>query len=576
MDLSHASSSPSVQQNEPYSQAYDDSPCGIGDYHDDVTPMSDDGAVMRSAVSPQLHCPATSATSSSASSRPSVAAATHRDQDGENKRFVSEMASAEQQGAKKFQEDSHFVFVSRDGSVMASGCFDGHGGKNGEVASRCAKRVATEFFHNSWRDCRDWKDEMWREQFVQLFAQIHARIREEFLHNPDAKKARGNVPVYVEKGTGIIRNRANNFPIHGGTTGTVVVVVFKPNGERYCVTTNVGDSDALICLSRATGTPVADTLIRSLSEAEHGPETPPEKPSTVAHLSVDHGPDSEIEFDRIQRLDNTQYPQKLLFIYDKPGSSFCKADCPRVFRDDGVKDPVYAKNPLAYGIHATNFRRDPAMYAVSPYEAPDVTCIAMTRSMGDFYAHQYGLSCEPDVSVCHLTPGCDYTIAVGSDGVWDCWAWEQFADYLHRGNASSSQVVHSSSTQQRPLQSSHFGSEQSTTTTVPRLPIQEFTTHVLKESFDRANHYFGSNAVDDASLILMRIGPNPPIVKDTRLTMASSSLPQYSPEPSPRAFVTDVAPVYVANASSSSISNSNSSSQSRGSSHLKHTNGQSH
>ena len=52
------------------------------------------------------------------------------------------------------------------------------------------------------------------------------------------------------------------------------------------------------------------------------------------------------------------------------------------------------------GLHPTNVRYEPAVYAVTPRQVvQDSTCIAMTRALGDFYAHQFGLTFEPDLRV---------------------------------------------------------------------------------------------------------------------------------------------------------------------------------
>ncbi|ETO22567.1 hypothetical protein RFI_14627 [Reticulomyxa filosa] len=90
--------------------------------------------------------------------------------------------------------------------------------------------------------------------------------------------------------------------------------------------------------------------------------------------------------------------QILLFVYDQANMTR-KYDCPLVFLEDGTKDPKYVKNPWGYNLRPTNVRYDPAAYAVSPFGVTnDVTCIAMTRSLGDFYAHQFGLSHHPDLT----------------------------------------------------------------------------------------------------------------------------------------------------------------------------------
>lgn len=80
----------------------------------------------------------------------------------------------------------------------------------------------------------------------------------------------------------------------------------------------------------------------------------------------------------------------------------------------------------------TNVRYDPGVYAVTPKGVgEDTTCIAMTRSIGDLYAHQFGMTNLPSITFEELELEEEYTIAVGSDGVWDCWKWADFADFLN-------------------------------------------------------------------------------------------------------------------------------------------------
>lgn len=99
-------------------------------------------------------------------------------------RFVSEMFGDERQGAKKFQEDAHFMFksphASPDGALMVAGVFDGHGRENGMYASRCAKSVAVAFFKDNWKLCLQWDEETWCREFKQLFNRIHSEIRNTF------------------------------------------------------------------------------------------------------------------------------------------------------------------------------------------------------------------------------------------------------------------------------------------------------------------------------------------------------------------------------------------------------------
>jgi hypothetical protein len=101
----------------------------------------------------------------------------------------------------------------------------------------------------------------------------------------------------------------------------------------------------------------------------------------------------------VQKLPADEYPHKLLYVYDKT-NVFRKYECPLVFLENGTKDPVFVQNPWGSGLHPTNVRYEPAVYAVTPRQInKDSTCIAMTRALGDFYAHQFVLTCEPSIVV---------------------------------------------------------------------------------------------------------------------------------------------------------------------------------
>jgi serine/threonine protein phosphatase PrpC len=211
-----------------------------------------------------------------------------------------------------------------------------------------------------------------------------------------------------------VRNSAGD-PIHGGSTATLVVMTKDANGAgANLITANVGDSTAFLVPTRGTWD----------------------------FLSVDHGPENQDEWQRVNRASSDPsspcYDTKLLFVYDKT-NVFRKYECPCVFQPDGTKDQQYVANPWGYGLHPTNVRYEPAVYAVTPRSvSKDSTCIAMTRALGDFYAHQFGLTHEPSISVkriscadsgsedttqthsnSYATSEQAYTIFVASDGVWD-------------------------------------------------------------------------------------------------------------------------------------------------------------
>ena len=60
---------------------------------------------------------------------------------------------------------------------------------------------------------------------------------------------------------------------------------------------------------------------------------------------------------------------------------------------------------------------------------------------GDFYAHPFGLTYDPSVEVCILPSAAECAtgagavdvplfVVVASDGVWDCWRYELFAEHV--------------------------------------------------------------------------------------------------------------------------------------------------
>jgi serine/threonine protein phosphatase PrpC len=144
-----------------------------------------------------------------------------------------------------------------------------------------------------------------------------------------------------------------------------------------------------------------------------------------------------------------------------------------VFNEQGEQDEKYVKNPWGNGLHPTNVRYEVAMYMTTPREVVrDSTCIAMTRALGDLYAHPFGLTHVPSITTYELPANRKCVVAVASDGVWDCWTFNDFSDYI-RENITK-----------------EIGMKQ-----------------VLDESVSRAIANFGAKHYDDASLVSWVIEP---------------------------------------------------------------------
>jgi serine/threonine protein phosphatase PrpC len=358
----------------------------------------------------------------------------------------------ERKGAKQWQEDAFFYYRAHSGRIIVAAIFDGHGGYNGLVASTTARDAIAAFVREEGKAFEAWAVEEWKQRLVRFFDQCHSTIRERFLNDrsQEGVGAAGGKRVVDEKG--IVRT-LNGDPVHGGSTATIVIVIRHDDGGATVVCANTGDSAALV-MPRGKGRP--------------------------EFLTVDHGPENADEFKRVSSLSDAQYPTKLMFVYDK-ANVFRKYECPPVFLANGTKDPVLVQNPWANGLHPTNVRYEPAVYAVTPrHISKDTTCIAMTRALGDFYAHQFGLTHVPSVQVKVLEPKVAYTITVASDGIWDCWKYEDLMEFVNQKLDRTNNDV------------------------------EAVVEYALSESIQRAVTNFGAKHYDDASLICILLDGNPP------------------------------------------------------------------
>lgn len=365
------------------------------------------------------------------------------------------VAASAEKGAKTHQEDSWCIFCSPDKTFIAACIFDGHGGLNGRYASKKCAELSWEWFQQEWVNMIGFSKEDWEKELKTFFLKLHDNIRNVFVEQEMSYRSKSNASMdgIVDK-KGVVR-RSSGQPIHGGTTASVCIIV-NSEDKRECICANVGDSEALLL-------PLNQKLL-------------PKVQKNYLHLSVDHSPNSLKEWERIDKLPKDEYPDKLVFVYDKTNMDL-KFKCPHVFLEygpmRGTKDQEYVRNPWGHDLRPCNARYDPAVYAVSPSGVKeDRTCIAMTRALGDFYAHQFGLSWEPNIFVTALDPKCEYLVSVCSDGIWDCWKYENFSEFV-------------TSTYQKSSQN-----------------IFQATTDILRITVEKARELFGKHSFDDASLAL--------------------------------------------------------------------------
>ncbi|MES1907093.1 MAG: hypothetical protein MHM6MM_000277 [Cercozoa sp. M6MM] len=436
-------------------------------------------------------------------------------------------AAYTKRGAKSTNEDACCVlFPESSGGgreewrVFGAAVFDGHGGNNGAIAAQEACQETRQWFREITLPganrcaCRQWTLQQWTASLETHFVRTHERIRARFYENEleaadeRARAAGRAVPphsdievdsdvdessrtspggtCYSNSGVapkcerptiddkGVVR-KCTGSPVHGGTTATIVVVVQDLRSRTaHVICANVGDSNAFLFARNG-----ADGAAAELSESDSTTSSvnPQQVRVEPRELSVDHGPDSTEEYRRVCALSEEEYPHKLQFVYDRQ-DVIRKYLCPRVFLPDdrGVKDDKYLQHPWRHGLRPTNARYDPAVYAVSPAcVGSDTTCIAMTRALGDFYAHPFGLTCVPSVTLHTLRVVRDdpFVIALGTDGVWDCFKFDDFVRLTRQHLDEAGQC------------------------------IDKATTSLVEHTQRTAVSLFGARHYDDASLALL-------------------------------------------------------------------------
>lgn len=360
------------------------------------------------------------------------------------------VAGAAHKGAKQYQEDAFVHMISATEKVTIAAVFDGHGGKNGMVASNTARDTLVAYFRQRSDECERWEEAEWRARLLELFDTLHESIRAALVGAPLSET--GGQPRVVDA-KGIVRTQSGD-PVHGGTTGSVVVMVQRPDSSCLVVTANVGDSAAL------------------LFRRDGQPPLPADAPNSYAFITVDHGPENPDEYARVQGVPGLEH--RLQFVYDLT-SVVRKHSCPRVFLKNGQLDQKFVENPWGNGLHPTNVRYEPAVYAVTPREVHrDTTCIAMTRALGDFYAHQFGLTHVPSVTSRVMPAGVDFTIVVASDGLWDCYKYHKLCEDVN------ARLNHS--------------------------PLDRAVEETVAEAIRIAIASFGQKHYDDCAVVLVRCG----------------------------------------------------------------------
>ena len=182
--------------------------------------------------------------------------------------------------------------------------------------------------------------------------------------------------------------------VHGGTTLTTLIVGKDDKGQTFIVSANVGDSDAFV-----------------FSE------------NNYEILTTCHDPQNEEEYKRVSNLKEP----KGEFVYQTHGA-LQLSDYIRIY-ESGKK--VEREKLLKYNdpknklyLSASTVRGD-----ISSYFMYQEKNLAITRAIGDFYAHEFGMTYEPSIKI-HF-PICDKEILfLASDGILDCYHYKELSKLL--------------------------------------------------------------------------------------------------------------------------------------------------
>jgi len=333
-------------------------------------------------------------------------------------------------GTGKENQDCFFV-AQPSSEVAIFGVLDGHGKKYGQLAALAAAESLRD--HLCAQSDALLSDA--RATLVAAFAAAHEAVRQAMLEeNPQMRCVRGNAPDgeflldYEQTGSGGVWDAAD-----GGTTAVVAVLL---RGSTLVVA-SVGDSPALLLGRSSTGSPRHRELID-----EH----------SATHAA---------EFERICAFATKQNcaGSKLRFVYDCPDGEMID-----IFKqEDGhaVVDEEASRRADEHDCMVKTSRGDLVTCVVIPEESvvlpsprgecekkeaattPELSAaevvlvdeqlIAMTRSLGDFYAHHHGVSSEPEVLELPLSSLTDGEMAMphlllASDGITDLWEYDDIAD----------------------------------------------------------------------------------------------------------------------------------------------------
>ena len=266
-------------------------------------------------------------------------------------------------------QDTYFHFAL-DEHNQVFGVMDGHGSDNGVLVAQVARDVIKEHLETHFDRLRTEPETV----FDEAFELAHDEVREAVLDTDENLGVLDGVVVEEwEDENGEVRLDA----IDGGTTVTVFALV---DGATL-LQAQVGDSSALI----------------------GGTLRPGRGGTSFREAMREH---SATNADEYARMRATGPRGKLVrFVYDVP-ELVDEGNAPTIFRKKGQgfeTDPLMLQLSVDYDTPPKNVRGDLPTILLTPktdeafpnLELP--LTLAMTRAVGDFYMHTFGVTWEPEI-----------------------------------------------------------------------------------------------------------------------------------------------------------------------------------
>ena len=330
-------------------------------------------------------------------------------------------------GLDKENQDAAFT-AQLSADVLVCAAFDGHGKKRGRVAAQAAAAAAEQFLRLHLAELIREPEQTLRR----AFEDAHGAVRKALLAaDPGLRSVGEGASAFLLEWMEIDEDEVEEGgPTHrwdaadGGTTATVAVI-FE---ARTLVVAAVGDSSALLFGLDGGGAPAHELLL------------------------ADHGPTNAAEFERISAL----YPQPggPRFVYDCPAAddeiaifatgadgvavldeaAQAKADA----ADVPLKSSRGDRCTLVWIPETPNLQLPEAAElggsaGASQSAAVEEQAMTMTRSLGDFYAHSWGVSCVAEVRTVDIEALVSERgwraprLLLASDGIWDLYEYNELA-----------------------------------------------------------------------------------------------------------------------------------------------------